>query len=392
MMTEREIQKLVVKFLKGTASAEEEAKLHKWYDKKGFDSEEIIIDTDGESKQDVKERLFNAISAKKENTEKVQLVKNRRTMRLSYAAAILIFLLSGTYFIFINNRSNEPIHYTQLMKNDVGPAGENAILEFDDGKLVDLDSTKIHDSLNSYGVALTKDPDGMLSLSIKPGTKGLKNRNNTIRTPKGGHFHLILSDGTKVWLNASTLIRFPSSFTDAQREIYLEGEAYFEVAKVQNFENKNIPFIIKTQQQQITVLGTNFNVSSYPNDENERTTLSEGSVKVSPRGSDQFMLLKPGEQSLVQDNIVTKQLADLESTLAWKDGDFIFNHENLFDIMKKIERWYDVEVVFNEDVNKNRTFSGAVSRSRNLSDVLELLKMTGKVNFKIEGRRVLVMT
>lgn len=392
MMTEREIQKLVEKFLNGTASDEEEAKLHKWYDKKGFDSEEIMIDTDGESKQDVKERLFNAISAKKENTGKVQLVKNRWTIRLSYAAAILIFLLSGTYFIFINNRSNEPIHYTQLMKNDVGPAGENAILEFDDGKLVGLDSTKIHDSLNSYGVALTKDRHGMLSLSIKPGTKGLKNRTNTIRTPKGGHFHLILSDGTKVWLNASTLIRFPSSFTDAQREIYLEGEAYFEVAKVQNFENKNIPFIIKTQQQQITVLGTNFNVSSYPNDENERTTLSEGSVKVSPRGSDQFMLLKPGEQSLVQENTVTKQLADLESTLAWKDGDFIFNHENLFDIMKKIERWYDVEVVFDEDVNKNRTFSGAVSRSRNLSDVLELLKMTGKVNFKIEGRRVFVMT
>lgn len=391
-MTEREIQKLVEKFLNGTASDEEEAKLHKWYDKKGFDSEEIMIDTDGESKQDVKERLFNAISAKKENTGKNQLVRNRRVLRLSYAAAILIFLLSGTYFYFINNSNKEPIHYTQLMKNDVGPAGENAILEFDDGKLVGLDSTKIHDSLNSYGVALTKDGHGMLSLSIKPGTKGLKNRTNTIRTPKGGHFHLILSDGTKVWLNASTLIRFPSSFTDAQREIYLEGEAYFEVAKVQNFENKNIPFIIKTQQQQITVLGTNFNVSSYPNDENERTTLSEGSVKVSPRGSDQFMLLKPGEQSLVQENTVTKQLADLESTLAWKDGDFIFNHENLFDIMKKIERWYDVEVVFDEDVNKNRTFSGAVSRSRNLSDVLELLKMTGKVNFKIEGRRVFVMT
>src|SRR5690606_23786030 len=380
MMTEQEIQELVIKFLNGTASDEEEAKLHKWYDKKGFNSEEIIIDTDGESKQDVKERLFKAISAKKENTGKNQLVRNRRVLRLSYAAAILIFLLSGTYFYFINNSNKEPIHYTQLLKNDVGPAGENSILELADGKLVDLDSTKIHDSLNSYGVALTKGSDGMLSLNIKPGTMSLKNEFNTVRTPKGGHFHLTLADGTKVWLNASTLIRFPSSFVkDAQREIYLEGEAYFEVAKALNSENKNIPFIIKTHRQQITVLGTNFNVSSYPNDENERTTLSEGSVKVSPRGSDQFTLLKPGEQSLIRDNTVTKQLADLESTLAWKDGDFIFNHESLLDIMKTIERWYDVEVVFGEDVNKNRTFSGAVSRSRNLSDVLKLLEMTGKV-------------
>lgn len=391
-MTDKEIENLVTKFFNGTASKEEEAKLHDWYDKQKLDHEEVTIITDGEDKPDVKKRLFFAISTKlqEDNIEQVSF-KAKYRKRLPYAAAIIFIFLSGVYFFLTDNTNTETVHYTQLLKNDIGPGGENAILELGNGKQINLDSTKIGDTLSTAGIWLTKAADGMLSLDIASAVEGKEAQQNTIRTPKGGHFHLQLPDGTSVWLNASTTISFPSAFGEDKREVQLEGEAYFEVVKVQDAQRKLIPFVIKTPQQQINVLGTSFNVNSYPGEPIEYTTLSEGSVEVTPIGSKSSKILQPGEQSLIHDNKISIQTADLESILAWKNGDFIFNQESLYTIMKKLERWYDIEVVFDKNVDKNRTFSGAISRSRNLSDVLKLMELTKQVTFKIEGRRVLVM-
>jgi transmembrane sensor len=212
-----------------------------------------------------------------------------------------------------------------------------------------------------------------------------ENAINTLSTPRGGQYQLVLADGTKVWLNSASSISYPVEFKGNERRVKLIGEAYFEVAK-----NKDKPFYVDMNDAHVRVFGTHFNIAAYNNDDNITTTLLEGSVQVTKNGS--MSMLKPGQQAVVfnANNNIQVSPADIEQAMAWKNGYFIFNDENITAIMKRVSRWYDVDIDYQDDI-KDQQFGGIYDRSKSLSDLLHYLEKLGKVHFEIQERRVVVM-
>jgi len=202
----------------------------------------------------------------------------------------------------------------------------------------------------------------------------------------GGEYQVVLADGTKVWLNALSSIRFPTSFKGSERKVEITGEAYFEVAK-----NARMPFRVIGGSQTVEVLGTHFNINAYPDESAVATTLLEGSVKVAMHDG-QAKVLKPGEQALIfkENNSFRVKEVDAEDAVAWKNGYFQFNDDDLKTIMNQLSRWYNVEIVY-QQANLDQKFGGTISRSKNLSQVLRILELTGNVRFRVEGRRITVM-
>jgi len=209
---------------------------------------------------------------------------------------------------------------------------------------------------------------------------------NRIQVPYGGQYQLELPDGTKVWLNAGSSLRYPVSFTGHERKVELTGEGYFEVAK-----NKTMPFRVQTSKQVVEVLGTHFNINAYNDDPSVKTTLLEGSVKVTQNTMGTFKMLKPGQQSVLKNNELQVKEADTEEAVAWKNGLFLFNDQSLDEIMHQVSRWYDLQIVFDDVSLKTQRFGGSISRFKNVSQLLQVLESTGSVHFKIEGRRLTAM-
>lgn len=208
---------------------------------------------------------------------------------------------------------------------------------------------------------------------------------NTVSTPKGGEYQLTLPDGTKVWLNSMSTLKFPVVFAGNERKVELTGEAYFEVAK-----DKTKPFFVQAKDTKVQVLGTHFNISAFADETEVRTTLLEGSVKVD-RGMKTIVLV-PGQEASASDSKVgfTVREADLEKVMAWKNGYFVFRDEPLESLMKRISRWYNIEVDYKGDMGSN-TFGGKFSKNSTLSELLRSLELTGTVKFKTQERRVTVM-
>jgi transmembrane sensor len=215
----------------------------------------------------------------------------------------------------------------------------------------------------------------------------------TATTPRGGTYQITLPDGSKVWLNAASSLQFPAEFTGRNRVVTLVGEGYFEVAK-----NKIMPFIVKSKEQQVEVLGTHFNISAYENDKNTTTSLLEGSVRVSAAskgnaaspGAVSSSVLKPNQQSILKADVIKIMDIDPIQPVAWKNGYFMFASEPIGSIMKKLSRWYDVDVDYQGKIT-TEGFTGSVSKYENISEVLNTLELTGLVHFKIQGRRITVM-
>ncbi|MDB5087420.1 MAG: FecR family protein, partial [Mucilaginibacter sp.] len=206
---------------------------------------------------------------------------------------------------------------------------------------------------------------------------------NTVSTPRGGHYQVILPDGSQVWLNAASSIRFPTAFTDKERKVEISGEAYFEVAK-----NKALPFVVKVNSSEVRVFGTHFNVMAYTDEAAIKTTLLEGSVQFS-NGSASCML-KPGEQSELTKSGQVKVISgvDVDNAIAWKNNMFDFENTDIESVMRQLSRWYDVDVVYNKKVNDR--FFAEIPSSSKLSEVLKALELTGKVNFDIQGRKIII--
>lgn len=391
-MTEKELHNLALKYFQGNSTHEEEALLHQWYDK-AMDNDQVVINSETEGIDEVKARLFLQLQSKiKEghNPKKLNSAFNKKW--LSYAASVFFVLSTSLALWYFNSKQASKEQDTKLLAQDIRPGGSSAVLELSDGSTINLDEATVGSLVNVDGLNISKLSNGILSVEVSRKENNGVAEVHTIRTPQGGQYQIKLPDGSDVWLNSSSSIKFPSIFSTVSREVELEGEAYFEIAKLLNNKDKQIPFFVKSKEQLIEVLGTHFNVSSYTDEVRTRTTLLEGSVKIHlTNGSKAIQQLFPGEESNVSHGVIQVQSADLEAAMAWKNGDFIFNNESLEDIMRKISRWYDVEIVY-QNAHTTLKFSGAVSRAKNLSEVLNIMKLTGKVSFKIEGRRVLVMT
>jgi transmembrane sensor len=274
-----------------------------------------------------------------------------------------------------------------VFHNDI-PAGINsATLTLDNGKKIILSNANSGQLASEAGILITKSADGEVTYSIKNQTEAAANKTHTLETTVNGQtYRLQLPDQSKVWLNAASSIKFPASFAGLKnRKVELTGEAYFEISK-----DKDHPFIVKTTQQEVQVLGTHFNINTYEDKQNTTTTLLEGSVKITNEHKKE-QLLKPGETALVNNtaNILVSP-ADIKSAMAWKNGDFRFNEERIDEVMLKISRWYDIEVTYHGPISKEK-FSGKISRNKNISEVLNMLSYSNAVKFIVEGRRVTVM-
>ena len=319
--------------------------------------------------------VISMLSAKKER---------RKNIRYAAAAIIICMLSVSVYFLFKPQPARQ-ISKTENIKspaNDVAPGGNKAILTLANGTSIILDSAA-NGTLTTQGNSKILKLNGMLSYNT------LKNKSsevlyNTISTPRGGQYELMLSDGSKVWLNAASSLRFPASFVGKERKVELLGEAYFEVAK-----NAAMPFKVKVHGMEVEVLGTHFNINSYDNESMIRTTLLEGSVKINKNNSSS--LLKPGQQAQMNKAGEIKIInnVDVEEAIAWKEGKFQFDKADIHDIMRQLARWYDVDVEYKGTVSSH--FGGTISRDVNLSQVLNMLHLTGEVNFQIQDKKVVVM-
>ncbi|MFA4869654.1 MAG: FecR domain-containing protein [Pedobacter sp.] len=296
----------------------------------------------------------------------------------SVAAAVLLVIGAGLFYFTNSGRPG----------NEIQPGANKAYLTLANGQKISLNDAGSGQLAKEAGVEITKTADGQIIYSISSDTQHHTDLVNTIETPKGGQYQLRLPDGSRVWLNAESKLIYPVSFAKrGRREVNLTGEAYFEISK-----DKKHPFIVKSADQEVAVLGTNFNLSSYPNETVTKTTLLEGVVQVANH-SNKTVVLKPGQQAVVDREhlleIQVREVKDLEMAIAWKNGNFYFVNESLEGVMKKIARWYDLEVIFQGNAGEIR-MGGVISRKVVLSQVLELLEETTSCDFEVEGRKVLI--
>ena len=299
---------------------------------------------------------------------------------VSVAAAVLALLTIGILF-FIQKKKPLP----QIAKQDkqlIVPGSNKAILTLAGGSKVVL--TEDVGKVASQGtVVITKTAKGQLTYNNTSAASSSSGY-NIIETPKGGQYQITLADGTRVWLNSASTLKYPVVFKGRERKVELNGEAYFEVAR-----NKKLPFRVVSDKQTVEVLGTHFNINSYKEERKQMTTLLEGSIRVSVLKN--TTLLKPGQQAQVWKNeTIEVSEADIEEAVAWKNGYFRFHREDIESIMRKVSRWYDVNVEFKGGISDEK-FNGTISRTKNINQVLEMLEITNAVHFNIEGRRITVM-
>ncbi|HEX7366486.1 MAG TPA: FecR domain-containing protein [Pelobium sp.] len=382
-MNQEEFLKLYKRSLAEELTAEEKQQLNSFTD--GFDlnahawNEQLM----GEEEA-VKQAVLKNIYSQPEFKPK-KILPFRVWMA---AASIVIALVTFSFYFFVKSPASLAPSPKSNIANMVKPGRPQATLTLADGSVINLNNVKNGIVAKSGQSEINK---------IKNSLRYKRNNNleiagafNTVSTPNGGEYQIVLEDGTKVWLNATSSLRFPVVFSGTERVVELRGEAYFEVAK-----NKRRPFKVyafgakSDKSMKIEVLGTHFNVSAYAG-EDFKTTLAEGSVKVS-NGQQNSLVIKPGEQSVLNNlsGALSAKPANLKEALAWKNGLFIFDHENIQSIMKKLSRWYDIEVSY-EGKLTNKEFVATISRNENLSAILKMLELTGTVNFDVKGKHVVV--
>lgn len=363
-MTKEELAELLKRYQQGTCTATEKRlieRLHLYsHDPKAAPSDDLV-----------KDEIW-------QNIEAHTIGQKRKNHRPVYSAAAAIILLIGVYFLYHYMRPSAAPSAKQHMV-DIPAGGNRATLKLSNGKRITLDS------LNA-GISMHATVLSYLNGVPVPGQRTNEDQSlptfHELETPKGGQYQLMLADGTKVWLNAASSIRFPSSFSKDLREVTISGEVYFEIA-----QDKNHPFRVKTKNQHIQVLGTSFNVQAYPDEAVEHTTLVSGKIKIEREGFSE--IIYPGHRASIATEGVTISEVDTDETTAWRSGFISFNEQTLADIMRQISRWYNVSISY-QQVDPSLRFGGRVSRYANVSEVLRRLELTEQVRFKIDERRIVV--
>ncbi|WP_345233546.1 FecR family protein [Olivibacter ginsenosidimutans] len=370
-------KKLLRKYKNGQCTEEEKALLEQWYLQWNTDEkplrEEVLCAAEND--------MWQAIQKQKKN--KLQMGVQARWIA---AACIGLFVAFIGYRFFISAYKSTNVQSQEIVQ-DVNPGTNKALLTLTDGKKVDLDSLVAGQSITQAGLKISKDANGQLIYEAiklakdKIDHSSVNSLYNEVSTPQGGTFQLILPDGTKVWLNASSSIRYPLTFAAKERKVEMTGEAYFEVARQKTHQ----PFVVYALNQKVEVLGTHFNINAYENEGITTTTLIEGKVKVSATTGDS-QVLKPNEQSVVKNygHQVLVQEVNPEAAIAWKNGQFVFDNTDLKTIMRQLERWYNIDVVGLEQF-PNNTYNGKLTREAKLSKVLQILELTSDLKFRIEA-------
>lgn len=413
LSSDKRYQELAEKWLNNTISSQEVEEFSKWYNIGQDDDISLLKDFAG-NEEELKNRIFLGIA----DSISEPILPSTYNYKTWYAAAamILVVLSLGLYFysdtskleptlviepvlkpiIEAPSKSSPQVAQKEkeniLVENDISAGVDKAILTLGDGSKIILDDAKNGVLANQGGNSILKAAEGELIYSFindnipihLAEVKVNKIIYNTIETPKGGKFQVKLPDGSKVWLNAASSLRFPTSFSGNKREVELIGEAYFEVA-----HDSSKVFQVNARNQVVQVLGTHFNINAYQDEPTVNTTLLEGSVRVSDLHSHISQLLKPGEQSKLSEQIEVINLKNTNEAVAWKDGYFQFDEADIKTVMRQIERWYDVSIVYEGNLPDYK-FGGEIERSLSLLQVLKILEKT-KIHFRLEGREVIVM-
>lgn len=390
-----DLQKLLEKYLADELSAEEFRTL--WTALQEPANRETWEAVMQDVWEDPRYHLLTDDAAKKAVLEKLRPVlkeqprKERPFIRRHIwwaAAASLLLITTGTYF-FQQKKPAELVVTppAPLIKNEVQPGGDKAILTLADGTTITLDSASNGILSRQGSTKVVKLANGKLVYNAT-GSQTSEVMYNTMRTPRGGQYRITLPDGTQVWLNAASSITYPTEFTGAERIVKITGEAYFEVAPL----NHKTPFRVKIlsgageEKAEINVLGTHFNINAYDDEADVKTTLLEGAVKVA-RGRE-IVTLQPRQQARIAKMIEVVVPADLEEVTAWKEGYFKFNEADIGTIMRQAERWYDIKVAYPNGVPKD-AFSGSLPRHVSLAKFLEIL-VYSDINAKIKERTVII--
>ncbi|MEO6521794.1 MAG: FecR domain-containing protein [Mucilaginibacter sp.] len=304
-------------------------------------------------------------------------IKTRRLWpSIAVAVSVAIAVMTGGYFYYSNKDQASERTYA----NDIKPGGNRAFLTLGNGKRISITDALNGDIATENGVKITKSANGEIIYTASGNAD--KFVIDVFETPRGGTSQVILPDGTHVWLNAESSLKYPSSFASLKdRKVELNGEAYFEVSK-----DRSHPFIVRTNKQEVEVLGTHFNINSYTDNSSIKTTLLEGSVKVST--ADLTETLTPGQQATLTGNRIQVAAVETEDVVAWKNGYFMFTNETFESIMAKVGRWYNVEIEFADPELKKKTFFGSISRFENISEVLKMLERTDLVTFEVGKEKV----
>ena len=390
MIDPQRIKYLFEKYLNGTAGPDEKEELATLASRLENNAINELFKEAWESTSQ-KVDIFNSIETNKILNEILHnypsnssYASGRKMWRWVAAAAVILLAVgTGFYFNYSSKKSTDLEANSNVHRNDLLPGGNRAILLLANGSTILLDTAKKGLLAQQAGTKIEKLANGQLAYNSKNDEK-YEVLFNTVSTPRGGEFHLLLPDNTEVFLNSASSIRFPVDFKGNERKVEITGEVYFEVSK-----NLLSPFRVVVNDMMVEVLGTHFNVNAYSEESVIRTTLIEGSVIVTNKKVG--INLKPGQQSVAdrQGNLLVKENIDVDEAIAWKNGKFEFHNAEIETIMSQISRWYNVEVSY-EGQRTNETFSGIVSRRGNVSQVLKIMELAG-IRFKIEKEKIIVI-
>jgi len=403
-MEKAKLQRLLHQYLDNSISEKDCIELLNYLDKADMQeiSDEVNLDiTDldkgpvfsGEQAQDILNRIKADIRFKE--SAPIKSLHNRNLPKLylrqwlQIAAAVLIFFFGGS-LVFLLHKKHESFDSNKLAqapKSIIVPGSTKASLILANGNVVYLQNVNngLLAKTNFGNVVKTRNGQILYDTRANVKANGKQVGYNTLTTPRGGVYQVVLPDGTNVWLNAASSITYPIAFTGNERDVKLNGEAYFEVAK-----NKKKPFYVNINNVRVRVLGTHFNIAAYNDDNNITTTLLEGSVQVTKNKS--LSLLKPGQQADISnssDNIVVSE-ANINNAIAWKNGYFVFDDDDIAGIMRKVSRWYDVDIEYHGTFTDQK-FGGTYYRSKSIDELLHHLEKISNINFSITGRRIIVM-
>jgi len=379
-MDDLQVKQLIQNYLEGQCTEEETALLESWYLKQSTS----FGRPDAEMIERSEEMMFNFL----ENS-----MVEKRTVRLwpriAIASAVALVVI-GAYF-FRSSFSTMDQENKAVLSADIAPGKNGATLTLANGRKIAINDFLAGNIASQSGVKISKTNDGQIIYEVT-GQGTTKTEYNTLTTTRGEQVQVRLPDGSRVFLNAASSLRYPASFAkSAKRSVRLTGEGYFEVAK-----DKAHPFVVTSANQEVEVLGTHFNINAYTDEKAVKTTLMEGSVKVAARvaegpvgGGSMDKVLKPGQQSLLTENGIEVTEVNPDEVMAWQKGYFRFYDEDITSIMRKVSRWYNIEVEYSGALPK-KGFNARITKYAGIREFLRKLEKTGDVHFKIEGRKVIV--
>lgn len=378
-----EIRQLAAKWMDGTITPEEKARFDQWYNSLDF-SELELLDHWAAGPKEIEAHILQRLQASLDETKPAQVRNLRRGKRWLAAASVVLLIGAGSYLFYFRNKVAETPESVegQMPAGDLAPGRYGAVLTLADGAKMVLDSAA-NGHISTQGGSQVLLQDGAVVYEKEKPAAAIVY--NTLTTPRGRQFRLVLPDGSGVWLNAASTLRYPTVFTGDRRTVELNGEAYFEIAK-----DEKKPFVVTARGMRVQVLGTAFNLMAYADEKTVNTTLVTGAVRVVSAKSS--LVLRPDQQASLPDSAdrFTVSKPNLKEVLAWKDGRFRFDGAKITAIMRQIARWYDVDIDYRGEIPSSE-FNGSISRAEYARKILNALERTGNVHFILQGRKVIVM-